>query len=231
MASGSKKGTQIFFSFLSKVPANEPLQVPQQGPLWRERPAYSTALVKWTYDFHIPTCLSGAGIAQPVQRLATGWKVRESNPGGARFSAPIQTGSGANPAYCTKGNGSFPGVKVAEAWCWPHPLLVPRLRKRWAIPPLTMSPPGPVMAFPLPLSLFASLRGKIGQLNFTIYTCINIHIPNGSYLFDFLLKFCVYFSNVPYVLYDQSSQIPHITHTIKGRLLTELVRFSAVIAY
>jgi hypothetical protein len=31
MASGSKKGTQIYFSFLSKVPANEPPQVPQQG--------------------------------------------------------------------------------------------------------------------------------------------------------------------------------------------------------
>jgi hypothetical protein len=36
MASRSKKGTQIFFSFLSKVPANEP----PTGPLWRERPAY-----------------------------------------------------------------------------------------------------------------------------------------------------------------------------------------------
>jgi hypothetical protein len=32
MASGSKNGTQIYFSFLSKVSANEPLQVPQQGP-------------------------------------------------------------------------------------------------------------------------------------------------------------------------------------------------------
>jgi hypothetical protein len=32
MAPGYKKGTQIYFSFLSKVPANEPLQVPQQGP-------------------------------------------------------------------------------------------------------------------------------------------------------------------------------------------------------
>jgi hypothetical protein len=32
MASRSKKGTQICFSFLSEVPENEPLQVPQQGP-------------------------------------------------------------------------------------------------------------------------------------------------------------------------------------------------------
>jgi hypothetical protein len=32
-----------------------------------------------------------------------------SNPGGARFSAPIQTGSGVHPASCTMGTGSFPG--------------------------------------------------------------------------------------------------------------------------
>jgi hypothetical protein len=29
----------------------------------------------------------------------------------ARFSAPVQTGSGAHPASCTMGNWSFPGVK------------------------------------------------------------------------------------------------------------------------
>jgi hypothetical protein len=34
-----------------------------------------------------------------------------SNPGGARFSAPIQTGSGAHPASCTMGTGVFPGGK------------------------------------------------------------------------------------------------------------------------
>ena len=52
-----------------------------------------------------------------------------------RFPAPIQTNSGAHPASCT---GSFPGVKAAGAWCWPHPHLVSRLRKSWAIPPLTL---------------------------------------------------------------------------------------------
>ena len=52
------------------------------------------------------------GIAQSVQRLATGWTVRGSNPSwGARFSAPVQTGPGAHPASCTRGTGSFPGVK------------------------------------------------------------------------------------------------------------------------
>ena len=30
---------------------------------------------------------------------------------GARFSSPVQTGPGAQPAPCTMGTGSFPGVK------------------------------------------------------------------------------------------------------------------------
>jgi len=37
MASGSKKGTQIYFSFLSKVLANEPPPGSPTGLLWRER--------------------------------------------------------------------------------------------------------------------------------------------------------------------------------------------------
>jgi len=44
---------------------------------------------------------------------------------GARFSTPVQTGPGAQPASCTMGTGSFPGVK--SGWgvtLTPHPLLV-----------------------------------------------------------------------------------------------------------
>jgi len=44
MASGSKKGTQIYFSFLSKVPANEPPPGFPTGPLWRGRPLYRASL-------------------------------------------------------------------------------------------------------------------------------------------------------------------------------------------
>jgi hypothetical protein len=46
-----------------------------------------------------------------VQRLATGWNVRGSNPGGARFSAPVQICLKAHPAFCTLGIGSIPIVK------------------------------------------------------------------------------------------------------------------------
>ena len=40
MASGSKKGTQIYFSFNSKVPANELPPISPTRPLWREIPVY-----------------------------------------------------------------------------------------------------------------------------------------------------------------------------------------------
>jgi len=40
MNSGSKKGNQIYFSFLSKVPVNEPPSGSPAGPLWRGRPVY-----------------------------------------------------------------------------------------------------------------------------------------------------------------------------------------------
>ena len=39
------------------------------------------------------------------------WTVRGSNPGGARFSAPIQTSPRAHPASYAMGTGSFLGVK------------------------------------------------------------------------------------------------------------------------
>jgi hypothetical protein len=45
--------------------------------------------------------------------IATGYGLDgpgiESRWGGARFSAPVQTGPGAHPASCTMGTGSFPG--------------------------------------------------------------------------------------------------------------------------
>jgi len=70
-------------------------------------------------------------VAQSVSRLATGWTVRGSNPGGrARFSALVQTGPGTHPASCTMGTGSFPGVKSDRGVrLTPHPLLVPLVMK------------------------------------------------------------------------------------------------------
>ena len=52
-----------------------------------------------------------AWIAQLIQRLATSWTTRASNPCRGEIFPPVQTGPGADPASYTKGTGSFPGVK------------------------------------------------------------------------------------------------------------------------
>jgi len=58
---------------------------------------------------------------------------------GARFSAPVQTGTGAHPASRTMGTGSFPWVKSGKGMTLtPHTLLVPWLRKSRAIPLLPL---------------------------------------------------------------------------------------------
>jgi len=55
-----------------------------------------------------------------------GWKVRGPNSGGARFSAPVQTGPEAHPASCTMGIGSFPGVRCGQGVTLTPHLLVQR---------------------------------------------------------------------------------------------------------
>jgi hypothetical protein len=69
------------------------------GLLVLEARVVSVLLKLWTWIAHL------------VQILATDWTVRGSNPGGARFYAPVQNGPKAHPASYTMGSGSFPGVK------------------------------------------------------------------------------------------------------------------------
>ena len=69
-------------------------------------------------DFHasaqefmaIDLCRPGSVVV-----IATGYGLDvsaiKSRWGGARFSAPVQTGPGAHPASCTMDTGSLPGVK------------------------------------------------------------------------------------------------------------------------
>jgi hypothetical protein len=57
-----------------------------------------------------------------------------------RFSAPVQTGPGAHPAFCTMTTRSFPGVKGGRGvTLTPHPPLVPWSWKSRAIPLLPLS--------------------------------------------------------------------------------------------
>ena len=63
-----------------------------------------------------------------VVGIATGYGLDGpgSKPGGARFSAPVQTGPWAHPASCTMGTWSFLGAKSGRGvTLTPHHLLVP----------------------------------------------------------------------------------------------------------
>jgi hypothetical protein len=79
----------------------------------------------------VTNCVSGPGSSVGT---ATGYGL--DGPGiesrwGARFSAPVQTGPEAQPASCTMGTGSFPGVECGRSvTLTPHPLLVPRSKTR-----------------------------------------------------------------------------------------------------
>ena len=66
--------------------------------------------------------MKGAGIAQSVQRLATNWTIRESNPG-------VEEIFRTRPASNTMGTGSFPGVKRPGLGVYHPPRIAPRLRK------------------------------------------------------------------------------------------------------
>ena len=52
-----------------------------------------------------------AGTAQSVLRLLQAERSGDRISVTATFSAPVQTGPGAHPAYYTMGTGSFPWVK------------------------------------------------------------------------------------------------------------------------
>jgi hypothetical protein len=51
---------------------------------------------------------------------------------GERFSTPVETGPGADPASYTMGTRSFPGVKRPGRGVGHPPRLAPRLKKEWS---------------------------------------------------------------------------------------------------
>ena len=58
-----------------------------------------------------------AVIAQSVQGLATGWKVRGSNPGGGEIFRTCPDRSWGPPNLLYKGYRVFLGGKAARVWC------------------------------------------------------------------------------------------------------------------
>jgi hypothetical protein len=82
--------------------------------------------------------------------IATGYGL--DGPGidfryGLKFSTPVQTGPGAQPASCTMGTGSFLGVKSGrDVTLTPRSLLVPWSRRGRAIPLLPLWAVRPVQS-------------------------------------------------------------------------------------
>ena len=59
-------------------------------------------------------------MAQSVQRLATGWAVRGSNPGADETFRTRPDRPLGPPSLLRSWYGVFPEFKVAGAWHWPH---------------------------------------------------------------------------------------------------------------
>jgi hypothetical protein len=58
-------------------------------------------------------------VAQPVWQLATGWTVRESNPGGGEIFRTHPDRPWGPPSLLYNRHRVFTGGKTAGAWCWP----------------------------------------------------------------------------------------------------------------
>ena len=74
--------------------------------------------------------------------------VRGANPGGARFSAPVETGRGVHPVSYT-GFRVIPGDKAARSWRRPHTPSGAEIKGRGRL--LLYSPSGPSWLVLVPL--------------------------------------------------------------------------------
>ena len=84
-------------------------------------------------------------------------------PVGARFSPPVQTGPGANPASCTMGTGSFPEAKRPERGAdHPPPSKCPGQERVGLYLYSPFGPSWPVIGAPL---LYFILLGSLGGNN------------------------------------------------------------------
>jgi hypothetical protein len=100
--------------------------------------------------------------------LGIATKIRTAQPGnripvGARYSLPVQTGPGAQPASCTIGTGSFPGKNGRGVTLNPHPPLIQWSRRS-----------RPIRLLPL---WFA--RHVQSQIAFTVH--LYLYSPYGPY--------------------------------------------------
>jgi len=78
-------------------------------------------------------------VEQSEYRLATGWTIRGSNPGGGEIFCTCPDRPWGPPSLLYNGTASFPGVKSGrDVTLTPHPLLAPWSRKSRTIPLLPL---------------------------------------------------------------------------------------------
>jgi hypothetical protein len=78
------------------------------------------------FEIFLAPIISVGPVAQPVQRLATGWKIWGSNPGGGEVFLTCPDRPWGPPSLVYNGYRVFPGVKSGRGvTLTPHPLLVP----------------------------------------------------------------------------------------------------------
>ena len=124
--------------------------------------------------------LISRGISQSVQRLATGWTVRGSNPGGGEIFLTRPDRPWDSPSLLYNGYRVFPGGKAAGAWRWTPPPSSAGGMEEWR-------PSWPVIGWslPLPLPLYVNVIIIVDDFNtfFDLYRS-----SSGS---GFGLVFCV----------------------------------------
>ena len=79
-------------------------------------------------QYYLKHKVKGAGIAQSVLRLVSGWTVRGSNPGGGDIFRTRPDRPWGRSSLLYNGYRVFPGGKTAGAWRWPP---TPIWRRGW----------------------------------------------------------------------------------------------------
>ena len=149
-----------------------------------------------------PQFLTVGRVAQSVQRLTTGWTVRGSNPGGARFSArPDRPWNPIRLLYNVY--RVFPGIKYGRGVLLNiHPLLVPMSWKSRAIPlPILWTTTRPVTGT---LYLTASYERRTNDPILRISSRFICRTSKSSICFQKLVCVCVCVCVYVHVLYLES---------------------------
>jgi len=101
-----------------------------------------------------------ASIAHSIQRLATGWTVRGSNPGGGEIFRTCPDLLWGPPNLLHNEYQVLPGGKAARAWHWPPTPSSAEVKERVELYFYSTSGPSwPVLGWPLPLLLLLLNEG------------------------------------------------------------------------